>query len=64
MGLMYKSKYLVNIARNLYSLAVFYSIDGDKDLSFNYTRVFMVLDILTSIAIQTIFLYIPYNMYI
>ena len=63
LGHKYISLDTVNIARNTYSLAVFYSIDQSQDLSFNYTRAFIVLDIFASIAIQTLFLYIPYNMY-
>jgi hypothetical protein len=56
-------QYSVNIAKNIYSLAVFYSVDRSHDLPFNYTTFFMVMDILASVAIQTLFLYIPYNMY-
>jgi hypothetical protein len=48
--------------KNIYSLAVFAAVDRNKDLDFVFERVFIVLDILPSITIQTLFLYLPLNM--
>lgn len=56
------SKYLVNVAKNIYSLIVFFSIEPAVNLKFSYSRIFMVLDIIPSITIQTMFLFIPYSM--